>query len=181
MKRTLGEGYTIHNREGKTVAKIEKKTYMTDECYDKDIEKDFNKEVAFVKMYSKIAYVLGEKLTATEFKAAYQLAYFVGYETCILTNNKSGRGNEYLTLQDIADILGMDYKTAARVVRSLRNKGVMTLVEVGHCDNKYYAKYYVMNPYIYINGKVPDKDTLKIFFEHSGWQEIMEEASKLSI
>ena len=115
-------------------------------------------------MYSKIAYVLGEKLTATEFKAAYQLAYFVGYETCILTNNKSGRGNEYLTLQDIADILGMDYKTASRVVRSLRNKGVMALVEVGHCDNKYYTKYYVMNPYIYINGKVPDKDTLIFFF-----------------
>lgn len=40
---------------------------------------------------------------------------------------------------------------------------------------------YVMNPYIYINGKVPDEDTLKIFFEHSGWQKIMEEASKLSI
>lgn len=49
MKRTLGEGYTIHNREGKTVAKIEKKTYMTDECYDNDKEKEFNKEVAFCK------------------------------------------------------------------------------------------------------------------------------------
>lgn len=85
MRATAGEGYTVRNREGKVVAKLTKKTYLTDECYDKN--KDFNKEVVFVKMYSKIAYVLGEKLTATEFKAAYQLAYFVGYETCILTNN----------------------------------------------------------------------------------------------
>ena len=39
MRATAGEGYTVRNREGKVVAKLTKKTYLTDECYDKN--KDF--------------------------------------------------------------------------------------------------------------------------------------------
>ena len=95
------------------------------------------------------------------------------------SDNKSGREElknfqkDYMNVKDIAEAMEMEYSGTARVIRNLIKKGVIGQLEVGKYDNQTTHKIYVVNPYIYINGQNPDEDTLKVFFDNTGWKEFM--------
>lgn len=163
---------------GEVMEELHGEVHATDEPYNKP--ERFNDGEPFVKMYSKIAYVLGEKLSGSQYKMAYRLAYFIEYQTSILTIVKNHK-KCYMTLEDIANVMHMEYKATARIIHALVKRGVMTVVPIGHCDNEKKEKYYVMNPYIYINGRVPSQDTLNIFFGNTGWKELMKEIENFEI
>lgn len=143
------------------------------EEYKKSHVENFNVDKQFVKMYKKMAYVLAMKLTAPEYRLAFALSNFVAYESCILINGE-GRNTHFMTLDEIADVMNFEYSNTAKLVKSLIKKGVMAQIITGEYYTHQEVKCYVMNPYIYINGKNPERDTVRAFFENSGWREIME-------
>lgn len=150
------------------VEKIEGNVFLTNEPK----KEKFNKGQGFVKMFGKTAYVLCKRLPSIEFKVAYSLAYFVEFKTCALVMEKNGKLH-YMNVKDIAEAMEMEYSGTARVVRNLIKKVVIGQLEVGKYDNQTTHKIYVVNPYIYINGQNPDEDTLRVFFDNTGWKEFM--------
>ena len=161
----------VNMHTGEVMEELHGDIHATDEP-PKQKQERFNEGEPFVKMFSKIAYLLGLVLSPIEFKVAYSLAFFVEYQSSILVD-KNKRGDEkYLTMQDIADLLGMNYKTTARIIKSLCNKGVMHVANIGNCKGKPHSKYILMNPFIYINGKVLTDDTIVTLFQNSGWKEL---------
>lgn len=150
------------------VEKIEGNIFLTNELK----KEKFNKGQGFVKMFGKTAYILGKCLPSVEFKVAHSLAYFVEFKTCALVMEKNDKLH-YMNVKDIADAMEMEYSGTARVVRNLIKKGVIGQLEVGKYDNQTTHKIYVVNPYIYINGQNPDEDTLRVFFDNTGWKEFM--------
>ena len=168
-------GEVICETDGCTYVKDNHKTPMELELeeYKKNPVENFNADKQFVKMYKKMAYVLAMKLTAPEYRLAFALSNFVAYESCILINGE-GRNTHFMTLDEIADVMNFEYSNTAKLVKNLIKKGVMAQIITGEYYTRQEVKCYVMNPYIYINGKNPERDTVRAFFKNSGWQEIME-------
>lgn len=132
---------------------------------------NFNNKEKFVKMYTSTVYKLSQILSAVEFKAIMNLANYVAYETCIL---KSGWGKHEhnMSLKEISVVLGLDYSRCTRIINSLIQKGVIGLFKTGNPDTGKIEKYYIVNPYIYTNGKNPEKAIVE-FFDKSNWKEIL--------
>lgn len=170
-------GEVLCETSGKVIIEDGRKTEdeLKAETYVREHELNFNRKEGFVKLYTDVAYILAKHLSATEFKVAFGLSKFVSYESCIL---KTGYGcnSHAMNLEEMANALDMDYTRLTRVVRSLINKGVFGIMQTGNCKTEKMNKYYIVNPYIYLNGKNPAKDVVKHFFRHSGWKEILNES-----
>lgn len=149
------------------------------EIYKQEHELNFNKGEKFVKMFADIAYKLALHLPATEYRVAFGLSKFISYESCIL---EVGYGYEKhnMTLDDISREMKLQYKTASRIISSLIKKGVLAQVKTGQLQSSKTTNCYVVNPYIYLNGKNPTKEVVQHFFTNSGWIEIMNSDDDIS-
>lgn len=129
---------------------------------------NFNKGESFVKLYDKTMSILRKNLTPTEFMLALSLAEYVSYKDCILRHN-----GKAMTMQDIADILDMEYSSVRRLVPSLTKKGVLGVHKTGCVENpKIMIKVITCNPFIYVRGNDIDRTAVG-FFEKSGWNKLI--------
>lgn len=142
------------------------------EIYKQEHEMNFQKKEGFVKMFTDVTYILALKLPAPEFRVAIGICKFVSYENCIL---QIGHGQEIrnMDLDDISEVMELNYKTCARIVASLIKKGVLAKVQSGQLGEYTTNTCYVVNPYIYVNGRNPAKVVVNEFFKNSGWKELM--------
>ena len=139
---------------------------------------NFNKGDGFVKMFTEMAYALSLKLPAKEYQVAIGLSKFVSYEDNILKIG-TGKRKHNMDLHEIADAMQTDYSRMTRIMNSLIKHGVFGIMQVGNCKTKNIEKYYIANPYVYINGKNPETELCK-YFDNSGWKEFVEEISTLN-
>lgn len=121
-----------------------------------------------MKMFPEVVYKLSKTLTPKEFTIAMALSKFVSYETCALKIGY-GKNCHFMTLQEIADVMEIEYSRMSRIMSSLISKGVVGQLKIGDISTKKVNKYYIVNPYIYMNGRNLDKETYK-YFSESGWE-----------
>ena len=76
-----------------------------------------------MKLYDEVLDKLAEVLTNTEFTVAIRLARHVSYGDCILRYNGNPNG-KILTIDDLSELLNLNYKTCNRIINALVKKGV---------------------------------------------------------
>lgn len=132
---------------------------------------NFNKKESFVKMFTDTTFILSKKLPPKEFMLAMGLSKFVSYEDCILRIGY-GKSMRAMTLHDISDQFEIEYSRVTRLFNSLVSKGVVGEFITGNINDSKKTKVYIVNPYIYLNGKNPDKDVC-CYFDKTGWMELL--------
>lgn len=132
---------------------------------------NFNKKESFVKMFTDTTFILSKKLPPKEFSLAIGLSKFVSYEDCVLRIGY-GKSMRAMTLRDVSDQFDIEYSRVTRLVNSLVSKGVIGEFTTGNISNKKKIKVYIVNPYIYLNGKNPDKEICS-YFDKAGWLELL--------
>lgn len=169
VNSTTGEIIDEFN-EGDSYKKItnEQKEYVNSHI------KNFNKKEAFVKMYPRIISILAEELSPSEFSFLMKISSYVEYESCVLCYGK-GRGKHDLTLKELSMLINIEYSRTTRIINSLIKKGIIGEFKTGNKKTEKINKIYVVNPYIYYNGNNIDKNVVNYFFNHSGWNTLVEE------
>jgi hypothetical protein len=133
---------------------------------------NFNKGESFVKLFTDTAFILSKNLPPKEFMVTVAICKFVSYEDCVLRIGH-GKSMRAMTLRDISEQLEIDYTRITRIVNSLVAKGVIGEFTTGNINDGKKTKVYILNPYIYINGKSPDIDVCR-YFDETGWRELLE-------
>lgn len=166
-------GEVICTSEG--VTSIEDSTPTEEELKQKEfLEKydpHFNKGARFVKLYDGVLELLTQKLTKAELVFMFKLVRLVSYEDGILRTGGHGNG-VILDLDDIAEIIGENYKNCSKLMNGLIKKGVIGKHQTG-CIEKpdILVKCYTFNPYI-LNRGVKMNRTILALFENSGWNNL---------
>lgn len=142
------------------------------EEYEKDRFIAFDKGRDFMKLYIDIISKLVERLTPTEITFMLTLAPLMSYEDCVLRRGGHGNG-EALNAKQIAEILGLEYHKARRLITSLEKKGVMGHHVTGslYGDNS-KKKVYTVNPYIFFRGAKLNRAVYD-FYSKTGWKETL--------
>lgn len=171
----------IDDETGELICKTEGTTEIKDNVLsDKELKKKeyneshvvgFNKGEGFVKMFTDVAYALSLELKPQEYQIALGLSKFVSYEDCSLKNGY-GKSSHFMDLNEISEVMHIEYSRTSRVVSALIKKGVLGQIKVGNREDNVVRKMYVMNPWLCINGKNPSKEVYE-YFERSGWKEII--------
>lgn len=185
-KRINGRDVThVDSETGEIICKTRNCTSISDneksqrekeqEEYNNSHVLNFNEGENFVKMYTEITYKLSLILPPKEYVTAIALANFVSYENNALVN---GYGNKqhYMDLKEISDVLETDYTRISRIMNSLIKKGIFGQFTIGNMSDKKVSKYYIANPYIYINGRNPSLEIME-YFTKSGWREFINSAN----
>ena len=159
------EGCTSIESSVKMPSELKKEEYVNTHCID------FNKDEPFVKMYPKVVNKLASVLKPNEFKTVMMLSRYVDYENCVLVFGNR-KYKHYMTLQEISDVTKIQYSKIATIMRSLIKKGIIGIFKTGNKTTEKLEKCYVVNPYIYMNGKNPLKD-ICILFKNSGWEDFI--------
>lgn len=133
---------------------------------------DFNVDESFVKLYDDVIYKIRNKLTLLEYKLISILPHFIEYETCALVIG-IGTNKHYMALKEISQIMDIKYSATAKLVKGLIQKGIIAQITTENPQTSQKIKYYVVNPYLYINGKNPEKAIVRLFASHSDWQRLI--------
>lgn len=158
-------GCTSIEDENLSSSELKKQEYLNSHIIN------FNKGESFVKMFTDVTYILFKRLPLKEFGVAVALSKFVSYEDCVLRIGY-GKNMKAMTLHDISDQLEIEYSRITRLINSLISKGVIGEFVTGNINDNKKTKVYIVNPYIYLNGKNPDKDVCG-YFDKTGWMEIL--------
>ncbi len=124
----------------------------------------FNKNMKFVKIYTKSVIDLVRELTHKEMYVVMCLLPFMSYKDCVLRHNGT-----ILDLKMIADLYSEDYTNFRRTISSLMKKDVLRKMDItSDRDDSKMKKCYVMNPYIFFKGTDMRKD-IADQFKDSKW------------
>lgn len=189
MRKKINGYDVVHSVKdtGEIICETSGCTSIEDDTLSKEDEKrkeytdthvlNFNKSEGFVKMFAETAYVLALHLPPKEYQFAMGLSKFVTYESCSLKNGY-GKSSHFMDLREIADVMNVDYTRASRIISSLIKKGVIGQLKIGDRRTEIIKQHYIVNPYIYINGKNPEKEICD-YFHNSGWKELLSEINIL--
>ena len=134
---------------------------------DDGIDHNFLKGESFVKVIDKIVPKLKEELTQAEFICAFSLIPYISYMDNILRNN-----GVRMTINDVAKALNQQYETTRKLLKSLENKGVIAVAQVGSIEKPdIKIKSIIANPYIFVRGKCQKREICGIFSD-SGWNTV---------
>lgn len=158
-------GCTCIEDNSKTEAELEKEEYKNTHCLN------FNKNESSVKMFPSVMAKIATALKPSELKTICALSKYIEYETNILFYGNR-KNKHYMTLQEISEVTGIDDANISKVINPLIKKGVLGIFKTVNKQTGKKEKYYVVNPYIYFNGKNCSKTTLALF-ENSGWKEFL--------
>lgn len=118
---------------------------------------NFKTEDQFIKIFPKAWEFLYLKTTPLEFKVAQKMSTMIK----MMTNSLEPLDDEY-TYQQLADEFSISKTKAIKVFKRLFELGVYGKFEVYDSNHK-HTKYWVLNPYLAINGKAISKTTLNLF------------------
>lgn len=120
----------------------------------------------FIKIYTDIIPYLQDHLTKSELWATFFLMPYVSYEDCILRIDGKNRNSHMLSLQEITDAIKEKYANGRKIIRSLKDKGILGRFETGIIFNNddYVSKeVYLMNPYLLFKGEDINKTVTALF------------------
>lgn len=147
--KEIGEGETI-----KIVKKEEKQVKIKEERFVKEFE---------------VKFMLGKSLPNAEYNLINKLSCFISYDDCVL--RKGGHKNgKILTLKDISEMYGADYKHIRTTFNKLKQKGLVGVHETGNINSQQVSKVITVNPYVFCRGEKVDKAVVS-FYNKSGWKE----------
>ena len=128
---------------------------------------------AFMKLSIVATKRMLKELTPTEVTMVIGLVPYVSYTDCCLRENGQG---ELMSAQDIARAMEMDDAKVYRLLKSLKDKGVIGEHVTGSILPGYKGrvkKIYTVNPFIYYKGKRINRFVYN-FYLHSGWREAVD-------
>ena len=132
------------------------------------IEKQIGKRL-FAKVFIDASDVLGdESLSGSEYAVLMKLFRYITYDSCMLKYENG----KYVSLAGIKRICkSMSSRTVEESVKKLLERGIMAVAKNGKNN------VYIVNPYIFFRGTVPDEETENIFKETKWAKLFMEENS----
>lgn len=128
----------------------------------------------FIKVYTDILPYLQDKLTKSELWATFFLLPHTSYEDCIIRASGTNRNSHMLTLQEISEAINEKYANGRKIIKSLKDKGILGRFETGVIfnDEDYVSKeVYLMNPYLLFKGENINK-TVSMLFRDTIWAKI---------
>lgn len=99
---------------------------------------------------------LFEVLTTSEMNVFLKLIDYIGYDDCLLRDHK-----KILCMQDIADIVGIEYSSLRKIMPQLEHKGIIKSIPNTNGTKK--QNKYLVNPFLVFRGRDINKDILDLF------------------
>lgn len=131
----------------------------------RSIDKKMSKRL-FAKVFINASDILGdENLSSGEYAVLMKLFRYIAYDSCIL---KYENGKD-LNLNGIKSICSsISERTVENSIKKLLERGILAVGKNGK------ANVYIVNPYIFFRGTVPDDMTEEIFSE-TKWANLYKE------
>lgn len=131
----------------------------------RSIDKKMSKRL-FAKVFINASDILGdENLSSGEYSVLMKMFRYISYDSCVL-RYENGKD---LGLNGIKRICNtMSERTIENSIKKLLERGILAVCKKGR------ANIYLVNPYIFFRGKVPDETTEQVFKE-TKWAKLYEE------
>lgn len=131
----------------------------------RSIDKKMSKRL-FAKVFINASDILGdENLSSGEYSVLMKMFRYISYDSCVL-RHENGKD---LGLSGIKKICNnMSERTVENSIKKLLERGILAVCKKGRIN------IYLVNPYIFFRGKVPDEATEQVFKE-TKWANLYEE------